>query len=189
MKKSGGDSIVATRSLFQTGDGGSIPTSPHQLEAIEISPVLASDMNKEWHSRLPDIDWSCVTRNTHYVCYGAYYLGRWYAVAIWSSPVAQNRFKNGREILELRRFAISSSAPKNTASWMIGVMRRMISKKFPDIRRLVSYQDVDTHKGTIYKASGWARTSENRFADWNTNTRTRNAAQSTSDKVRWEFLL
>jgi len=43
-------------------------------------------------------------------------------VAIWSSPVAQNRMKDGKTILELRRLALSDVCPYNTASWAISKM-------------------------------------------------------------------
>ena len=68
---------------------------PHGYDACKY--------NKKWHSKLPIIKPSNVTRNTHYVCYGASCNNWCYAVAIWSSPIAQNRFKDGKTILELRR--------------------------------------------------------------------------------------
>jgi hypothetical protein len=109
-------------------------------------------------------------------------------VGIWSSPVAQNRFKDGRKILELRRMALSDKCPKNTASRMLGVMVSLIRRKFPDIYRLISYQDTVVHKGTIYKASGWVLASQNEFISWG-GKRKRNKDQSTARKNRWELLL
>ena len=147
------DSLMVERTLFQVGDGGSIPTSPLQLKVERINVHLACKMNEEWHSRLPRIHWSNVARNTHYVCYGASYDYRWYAVGIWSSPVA--RLLDNKSILELRRLAICRDAPKNTASRMICVMVKLIRKRLPQITKLISYQDTAVHNGTIYKASGW----------------------------------
>jgi hypothetical protein len=96
--------------------------------------------------------------------------------------------KDGDKLLELRRMAIAPDAPKNTASRMLGVMRRKIQAKFPEVIRLVSYQDTEVHKGTIYKASGWevANTQE-KVADWTNTTRKRSKPQSTAPKVRWEY--
>jgi len=91
--------------------------------------------------------------------------------------------------LELRRMAISEDAPKNTASRMIGIMRRIIKKEFPHITLLLSYQDTDVHEGTIYKASGWYPASKSKGTSWTNNVRQRNKEQSLSDKVRWEFRL
>ena len=182
-----GDSLISEQDLFQSQSGGVIPTSPLQFKIVEVNPYTASEYNKKWHSRLPRIHPSCITRNTHYVCYGATFNNQCFAIAIWSSPVAQNRFKEGKSILELRRLAIAHNAPKNTASRMISVMIKLIHKKFPDIKRLISYQDTEVHKGTIYKASGWKIISETPFMTWKKRNYTHNPDQSTSKKIRWEL--
>lgn len=189
VKQNRGDSIMVMRSLFQVGDGGSIPTSPLQLKIEKIKPQLASDLNGIWHSRLPKIHWSNIVRNTHYVCYGAVYDYRWYAVGIWSSPVAQNRFSDGKQMLELRRLAICESAPKNTATRMLSIMIKLIRKKFPDIKRLISYQDTEVHTGTIYKAGNWTKSVETKFTSWTTKKRQRSKDQATGLKIRWEYSL
>jgi hypothetical protein len=150
---------------------------------------LACDLNEKWHSRLPKIHWSNVVRNTHYICFAAKYDGRYYAVGIWSSPVAQNRFADGKHMLELRRMAICSDAPKNMASRMIRVMVAIIKKRFSDIYRLISYQDTEVHKGTIYKASGWEIGGESKGLSWTTKSRERNKEQTMAKKIRWELLL
>ena len=49
--------------------------------------------------------------------------------------------------------AIASDAPKYTATRMLSIMVKRIKKEFPDIVRLISYQDTEVHKGTIYKAA------------------------------------
>ncbi len=166
-----------------------ILTTTHQLKLKEIKPQLASILNEKWHSRLPKIHWSNITRNTHYVCYGIYADTECMGVAIWSSPVAQNRFKDGKQILELRRLALSDKCPKNSASRTISIMVKLIHKKFPDIKRLISYQDTAVHQGTIYKASNWVAVKETGFASWTTPKRQRSKDQATGKKVRWEFNL
>ena len=171
---------------FQVEGGGSIPTSPLQLTIREISPILACYLNNRWHSRLPELDWSNVTRNRHYVCFGAYYNGDWYAVGIWSSPV--NQAFNMDKTLELRRFAICGESPKYTASRMMKVMVLLIRKYLPTIRRLISYQDTDVHTGTIYKASGWQPVGKVKYRSWGV-TRQRKPDQSDADKIRWELQL
>lgn len=187
MKTICGDSIMVVPSLFQGENGGSIPTSPLQFEIEEIKPQFACEMNEKWHSRLPKIHWSNVVRNTHYICFGAKYDGRWYAVAIWSSPVAQNRFADGKKMLELRRLAICQDAPKYTATRMLAVMVKIIKKTFPEITRLISYQDTEVHKGTIYKAAGWKNVGVSPGMSWTTKMRKRNKEQTTAQKVRWEY--
>ena len=184
-----GDSLKEEQDLFHGSGGGSIPTSPLQFKIVKLNPFTASEYNKKWHSRLPRIHPSCITRNTHYICFGASFNNKCFAVAIWSSPVAQNRFKEGKKILELRRLAISSQAPKNTASRMLSVMVKIIKKTFPDINRLISYQDTEVHKGIIYKASGWVATTNTPFVSWQPRNQTHNPDQSRATKIRWELFL
>jgi hypothetical protein len=182
-----GDSSTAEQPTLQLEDGGATPTSPLQFSIEQIDVHTACKLNSEWHSRLPQIHWSNVVRNKHYVCYGARFDGNLFAVAIWSSPVAANRLKNGQQLLELRRFAINSSAPKNTATRMLGIMRKMIRKKFPDLLGLISYQDTEVHAGTIYRASGWKLAVINDGQSWTNSTRKRNKEQSLAAKARWEI--
>jgi hypothetical protein len=171
---------------FQIESGGSIPTSPLQFTIKEIGVISACMLNKQWHSRLPDLHWSNVARSHKYVCYGALFDNEWFAVGIWSSPVA--RLLNDETTLELRRMAISELAPSNTASRMIRIMVLLIKKRFPLITTLISYQDTEVHKGTIYKASGWQAVATVKYRAWD-KTRLRNKSQSTADKIRWELML
>lgn len=190
MTNSCGDGVMTTQETTQFQDGGLKPTSPLQLVIEIIKPKFACDLNAMWHSRFPYIHYTNVTRTGKYAFYGARYIDTYYAVAIWSRPVAANRLTDGWRILELRRLAISKDAPKNTASRMLSWMRKDIKKKFPDMIKLISYQDTEVHTGSIYKASGWVSTSTlSKQIDWNTNGRKRNAPQSTASKVRWEIYL
>lgn len=133
------------------------------------------------------IHWSNVVRNRHSVCYGGRFDGDLHAVAIWSSPVAANRLKDGKQLLELRRFAIAESAPSNTGSRMLAIMRKLIKKEFPDLIRLISYQDTEVHNGTIYKAAGWNLVATNEGISWTNEKRKRNKEQSIAPKARWEI--
>ena len=183
-----GDGVTATQETFQFPEGGSIPTSPLQLTFEVIRAQTACRLNAQWHSRFPEIDWSNVVRNQRYICYGANFEGVYYATALWSTPIAANRFKDGALLLELRRMAIAQEAPRNTASRMLSWMRKDISKRFPEIIRLISYQDTEVHSGTIYKASGWKLVKTmNKEVEWDKEGRKRNAVQSQAPKVRWEF--
>ena len=155
----------------------------------ECRAQIACMLNELWHSRLPKIHWSNVVRNTHYICYVFKYKQAVIGVAIWSSPVAQNRMKNGKRILELRRMALSNVCPKNTATYTIGRMVKDIKIRFPEITKLVSYQDTSVHLGTIYKASNWRVGGQVEFMDWTTGTRKRRKIQSDSSKIRWEYSL
>lgn len=185
MKISGDDARVALP-LFHAEYGGSIPTSPRQLHIEEINVHLACELNMKWHSRLPKIHWSNIVRTPPSICFGAIYANVYYAVAIWSGPVARNL--NHQNIIELRRLAIAPDAPKNTASRMLAVMRRLIKIKFPEVEKLISYQDTEVHQGTIYKAAGWLPTTKTKGDDWTRPNRKRNRTQSLADKIRWESL-
>jgi len=150
---------------------------------------VACRLNAAWHSRLPYIHWSNVVRNRRYVCYAVSYNCQDFAVGIWSAPLAANRLTDGHLLLELRRLAVCSQAPSNTASWMIGQMIRAIRVKFPEVIKLISYQDVEVHKGTIYKASNWFIEANVTLTKWTTKSRKRNLEQTTSPKIRWAFNL
>lgn len=158
-------------------------TSPKQFEIKEISPKLACEYNKLWHSSLPDLDYTNVIRNKRWVTYGAFYEDECYAVGIWSSPV--NRRWNVKPYLELRRFAISDRAPYNTASFLLSKMIKDIRKKWPELEKLVSYQNREIHTGTIYKASNWVCTGKTNPSIWKNNKE----RTIESSKNRWEYIL
>ena len=188
MTKSCGDSVTETHLTFQLEEGGLTPTSPLQFSFEVISAKAACDLNAKWHSRFPEIHWSNVVRNKHYICYAAKFDGVYFAVSIWSSPIA--RKLDATSILELRRMAISDNSPKNTASRMLSWMRKDINKRFPNIKKLISYQDIGVHLGTIYKASGWKLINTmSKEVDWAASGRKRNKPQSDAPKVRWELQL
>jgi len=175
--------------LFNLIEHANPPQSPKQFEFKVIRAITACELNLKWHSRLPIIDWSNVVRNTHYVCFGAMFENEWYATAIWSSPVAQNRFTYGKQMLELRRMAISKNCPKNTATAMLAFMRKYIAKEMPEIAMLISYQDTEVHLGTIYKADNWFAAHESPGLSWSNKSRSRNIEQSLASKIRWEYKL
>lgn len=195
MMETCGDSVRVAYPLFQTEDGGSIPTSPLQFEIIEIDRYVARDLNTLWHSRLPIYNTGFCLNSL--VSYGALFHNKYYAVAIWTNPISPALPQH--TWMELRRMAIASDAPKNTASRMLGVMARLIKKKFPNVERLISYQDVESHRGTIYKAAGWTVGSKHRGGSWNrpNSLNTHNGKprirpdlnKATGPKIRWEKVL
>ena len=149
-----------------------------EIEIQETRAQIACMLNELWHSKLPKIHWSNVVRNKHYVCYAIKYKQAIIGVAIWSSPVAANRFKDGDKLLELRRLALSDVCPRNTASFVISSMIKDIKVRFPELIRLVSYQDTEAHLGTIYKASNWtAAPIQTSLLDWTTSKRKRSSFQ------------
>jgi hypothetical protein len=186
-----GDSIRVVQTLFQVEDEGSSPISPLHFEIEEIPIDLARSLNRFWHSRLPEITKNTVHMNTHKICFGAKYKNYWFASAIWTDPIALAF--NGLGFLELRRLAISPDSPKNTASRMLSIMVKMIKVKFPNVWKLISYQDTEVHHGTIYKASGWEYANLSGTPNWyspDKKYRNRvahtNPIVSNAPKVRWE---
>lgn len=174
--------------LFRSGNGGETPTSALQLRIRESGMPRAQELNRLWHSVLPDTHLGNLVGNTHSVAYVAEVGETAYAVAIWTTPIAANRMKDGWTALELRRLAIADDAPKNTASRMLGIMTRLIRKKWPELTRLVSYQAEKHHAGTIYKAAGWKVTARSDAKTWHEGE-SRAAQQTDSSKVRWELPL
>jgi hypothetical protein len=141
------------------------------------------DWNRLWHSQLPEVGSS---RGRVY--YSADHEGRCYAVAMWSNPVARKLPQ--REWMELRRFAIHDDRPPNTASWMLGHMARDIQRRFPEVVRLISYQDVDAHSGYIYRAAGWEHAKNYKYntpkVGWGSRKRAGSTNQPVKQRMRWE---
>lgn len=187
-----GDSTVVVHPLFQEEDDGSIPISPLQLTLSVIEARLAQTLNAAWHSRLPETHLGNIVGHPISVCYGAHFRNRWYAVAIWTTPIAANRLTDGWSCLELRRLAISDAAPKNTATRLLRLMRLMIARRYGSITKLLSYQDTDVHTGTIYKAAGWRIGARSAYVTWGSEQSGRSHVyenQATGDKIRWEYSL
>lgn len=180
------DDVADAYPLFQEGRGGSTPTSALQLRFERLGFEEAKRLNKQWHSRLPRLGTGCI-ENQPFLCFGAFFDERWYGVAIWSNPVARNLPQ--QTWLELRRLALSSDCPKNTASRMLSVMTRLIRKLRPEIETLVSYHDTEVHSGGIYRAAGWKATTINKDGNWTRTKRPRPTAQSEAAKQRWEKVL
>lgn len=177
------DSARVACPLFQTGDGGSTPTSALQLHVFPCNFLLFERLNQQWHSRLPHVG----AYYTNGLFFAAAHDDIYYAVAGWSAPIALTF--NGLPYLELRRLAISSDAPKNTASRLLAIMARLIHQARPGICKLISYQDTAVHTGTIYKAAGWHATRISKAEEQNwvkTHPRASSKLQTTSAKVRWE---
>ena len=192
MNTRAGDVVVAYP-LFQEEGGGSIPTSALLLTVEEINMRLAQELNAKWHSMLPRTDLGNLLCGTTSVAYGALHDNAWWGVGIWSQPIIRSMCDG--QTIELRRLAIPDNAPKYTASRMLGVMRKMVKRKWPHLTKAISYLAVDVHSGTIYKAANWHPVGDivaarpQRFSNVNKNTRATGPLQTTSRKQRWEIEL
>lgn len=173
------------------GDSDAVPASATVLVVVEIDMRLAAELNRLWHSLLPRTDLGNLLCGNTSAAYGAEFDNMLWAVAIFSQPIAPGMM-DGKTI-ELRRLAICDQAPKNTASRMLAVCRKLVVRKYPQMRRLVSYQALDHHAGTIYRASGWkpvgkvskCRPQRNKGSRY----RATGPLQTHSPKQRWEIAL
>lgn len=182
MNDSRAEGVRVAYPLYQAGGGCSTPTSALQLWVDYIDARDAKALNRLWHSRLPKLTSPTALMRP---CFGAEHGGLWYAVAIWSYPIARLLPQDG-SWLELRRLAVAPDAPRNTASRMLAVMARLIARAEPSVRRLVSYQDTAVHTGAIYRAAGWTPGRVSEGGEWARPSRCCNKAQAPSKKVRWE---
>jgi len=159
------------------------------LKKMPVDEGIA--FNSAHHSRLPNLQ-----RGPWMHVFGWYVSGVLVAVAFWHNTSARGL---PQDWLELRRMAICDEAPRFTASKMLGKMRRWLSAN-TNATRLISYQDVQVHTGTIYKASGWTPTyiSRPRLRDRSKpragtsrqyRTDSNGGAPASAAKVRWELSL
>jgi hypothetical protein len=58
-----------------------VPQTPKAMTLHKLKPQFASELNREWHSRLPVIHWSNIVRNRNYICYGACYDWQYFGFA------------------------------------------------------------------------------------------------------------
>lgn len=182
------DNVRVAYPLFQTGSGGSTPTSALQLHIQEIRRDMAVALNKKWHSRLPNYRMGCRPRQHAWVCYGAFFAEVCYAVAIWSHP--NSKALDDGKTLELRRLAIAPDAPKNTASRMLRIMKVLTKKNDGWCELLISYQDTEAHTGIIYKAAGWTAATVSEAMDYTYGgKRSRPTQEHMARKVRWQCTL
>lgn len=62
-------------------------------------------------------------------------------------------------VLELNRMAFSEALPRNSESRALGVARRILKKRYPQLEWLLSYADgTQCGDGTIYRAAGFLLT-------------------------------
>jgi len=170
---------------------GQVPSKARELVVTRCSVDHARTLIGRWHSRLP-----VTQRGPWQYAFRASFDGITYAVALWNNPSARMLPSHW---LELRRMAVAPDAPHCTASRMLGEMARFFRRECPERERLISYQDVDVHTGTIYRAAGWTvgHVSKPRLRDRSTTRPSGRLYRSSingeapdgSAKARWELQL
>lgn len=172
--------------------GGSIPKSAKDLIIEEVGMRAAAELNRQWHSMLPRTDLGNLLCGNTSVAYAARFAGRYFAVAIFSQPIIRAIAKDG-ETIELRRLAICTESPKNTASRMLSICKKLVANKYPQMKKIISYLAVDVHCGTIYRAAGWHPVGDISNARPQRMTgdhgRSTGPLQTTSRKQRWEIVM
>lgn len=70
--------------------------------------------------------------------------------------MAQNLGIGFNDSLELNRMALSDNCPKNSESRALGICLRILKKKYPHLKLIISFADAcQCGDGTIYRASGF----------------------------------
>jgi len=160
-----------------------------QIELCEKEQAVK--LVRLWHSRLPKTQlgpWQ--------FAFKAHYDDTIFAVALWSNPSARMLPNHW---LELRRMACSPVAPKYTASRMLGEMVKYLKRYFPEREKCISYQDLNVHSGTIYKAGNWIpeyfsrprcrdRSKPRKGTNRNYRSDMNTPVIASSGKIRWAYL-
>lgn len=161
------------------------PVDLKRFTIVDVSPKLASALVRLWHSKLPAIPHTNIQRNRRYACFAFVHSGHAHGIAVYSSPVNQ-KLDQGT-CLELRRLAMSTKCPKNSATYFMARAEALLVERMPEIDMLISYQDKEHHLGTVYKAGNWRVGKDNvRHTDRRIARPDRSPPQTTSKKVRWE---
>ena len=151
-------------SLFQSEDGGSIPTSTHKYRVYKCSFSDIRHIFEQYHYKgghmgggisfcLALMDGECVVGGM-----------------VFGSPRHEKKYSEKGKVIEIRRMACLDECPKNTESYFLA-KALWYTRKFTDIKRVISYSDKSVgHKGTIYKAANCkliGETKESKHVFWN----------------------
>lgn len=100
-------------------------------------------------------------------------------------PVA--RLEDQKNTLELTRFCLINECPKNSESFVMGKLLKLIKEK--GWKRIIAYSDLEVgHRGTIYKATNWKQVGITGGSDWR-NRKGRKCSVGKNKKIKWEIKL
>ena len=138
---------MAEQNLFQSQDGGSIPTSPLQIFLKEIDNSTAKVFCFSWH-------YSKTCPPCKYI-FGAFYNNFLIGIIAFGQPAMRNQSQCYNAVLELRRLCLIDKAPKNSESRFISVALKLLRKK--GIKgNIISLADPEHgHTGMIYRAANF----------------------------------
>lgn len=99
------------------------------------------------------------------VHFGAFLNGSLHGVLQFGPSMDKSKIQNmvadtgWNEFIELNRMAFDDTLPKNSESRVIGICLRMLRKKAPHLKWVISFADgTQCGDGTIYRASGFVLT-------------------------------
>jgi hypothetical protein len=120
---------------------------------------LVKRLINEWHSTLKAIvGWR--------VAFALIFDEKIMGISTWGHPTATK--EDQVNTLEHSRMALGPGLPKNTASWFLARNREWIRANMPEIKRLITYVNLEHHKGTIYQADNWKLIYKKRvWTSWN----------------------
>ena len=150
---SSGDSSMVEQLSFQTGEGGSIPTSPlHPYRVEKIDTKLGKEFVKEHH-------YSHGIHNGP-MCYGLLDGSNLVGVLAFATPCSEAvcasvfGVEYKRSVTELHRLVLLDEIPKNTESWFISRVLKQFKKDRPNYNAVLSFADATQgHIGVIYQAT------------------------------------
>lgn len=128
-----------------------------EAKKIIIKPIKASDANrlcKLWHYSGKVVPNSQLHFGVFYKshCEGVLQFGP----SMDKKRMAKNMKLKPNEFLELNRMAFSEKLPKYSESRAISICIKIIRKKYPHIKIIISFADAtQCGDGTIYRASGF----------------------------------
>lgn len=136
--------------------------------------------------------WKVVANSQlHFWCFYKWFL-HW-VLSYWPSMVKKNliwlvEWTQRNEFIELNRMAFDDVLPRNSESRCIAITIKMIKKKAPHIKRIVSFADwCQCWDWTIYRASWFELTQINRnnHIRVDENWKTRIEMNFTADHPEW----
>lgn len=143
----GGGGVVVTQQTFQSEDGGSIPTSPHQLLIRKGKFSEFSELLKNYHYKSSKIGGGI----SHHLVLE--YEKRVYGGIVIGKMRHANKYDE--KAVELRRMVLHPDCPKNTASYFLSKTIWWL-KNNTDVSVVLTFADQTVgHKGTCYKAANF----------------------------------
>lgn len=153
---------METQQTIQFGDGGSIPTSPHDLRIKEGRFSDFSFLLERYHYKGKNIGGGIsyhLILEYKGMCFGGCVIGK-----------MRHADKYGNQTVELRRMVLDPRCPPNTASYFLSKIIWWL-KKNTSIEEVLSFSDLTVgHEGTCYRAANFQfvrETKPSNYVLWN----------------------